>query len=575
MELSSSLTDEELVEKFKDFNTKYSNPLTTMTLESDEQTKLWSLLMERLADSNKNQFHRVLLNTLKILSRNQVLVEKCLKKETLELLLSRAGIDANEHDNSIRNDTKHRNIEVILESLCCLSNIYLHCRTLEVTRSLEEKIISGIIGQSKRYRKVAMPLSVISFDMRLLNIITNPLKCRLYLDHDGIILLTEVLSICVDEARERNLEEKKEAATNLASRSSSERTPGLVSLNEEEVTCMNNLMVAFSYCLHGADFEEKHLDEKSATSLIDVCRLLHLMFSYEKESLDLRMFMNRIAIQLLAVFPQGQLSSALFPATNNEVMVDRKFEQTEHEGVSMNVPHVILEYFVYTFKAFKHGKSSIGSLDENIGPALKVLNYFASGHRHVRKYLRKIILPPLSNLNQRPEMESSVKGYLCSLFTCPEEGVSVMSANFLFILCKENRNRFVKHVGYGNAAGLLARRGLMGGGFSADANQYSDDEDSDTEEYRENVDLVNPISGCVDPIAPSPFVGMSEEQKEYEAMKLVNAIDRLQNLGMIKPAKLGADGKPEPINHVTELVDDKDLKKDNVEPRQNSDSENR
>ena len=38
MELSSSLTDEELVEKFKDFNTKYSNPLTTMTLESDEQT---------------------------------------------------------------------------------------------------------------------------------------------------------------------------------------------------------------------------------------------------------------------------------------------------------------------------------------------------------------------------------------------------------------------------------------------------------------------------------------------------------------------------------------------------------
>lgn len=41
--------------------------------------------------------------------------------------------------------------------------------------------------------------------------------------------------------------------------------------------------------------------------------------------------------------------------------------------------------------------------------------------------------------------------------------------------------RFVKYTGYGNAAGLLAKRGLMGGGRGADYS--SESEDSETEEY--------------------------------------------------------------------------------------------
>lgn len=43
--------------------------------------------------------------------------------------------------------------------------------------------------------------------------------------------------------------------------------------------------------------------------------------------------------------------------------------------------------------------------------------------------------------------------------------------------------RFVKYTGYGNAAGLLAARGLMAGGRPP--GQYSEDEDTDTDEYKE------------------------------------------------------------------------------------------
>lgn len=44
-------------------------------------------------------------------------------------------------------------------------------------------------------------------------------------------------------------------------------------------------------------------------------------------------------------------------------------------------------------------------------------------------------------------------------------------------------SRFIKYTGYGNAAGLLVTRGLLAGGRGSAF--YSDDEDSDTEEYRE------------------------------------------------------------------------------------------
>ncbi|XP_064169066.1 synembryn-A-like isoform X1 [Anguilla rostrata] len=128
------------------------------------------------------------------------------------------------------------------------------------------------------------------------------------------------------------------------------------------------------------------------------------------------------------------------------------------------------------------------------------------------------------------------------------------AAEFLFVLCKESVSRFIKYTGYGNAAGLLAARGLMRGG--RDPGLYSEDDDSDTEEYREakhqgtrlsfcpSVPLsINPVTGRVEDEQPNPMEGMTEEQKEYEAMKLVNMFDKLSRDHVIQPMKLGADGK--------------------------------
>ena len=44
-------------------------------------------------------------------------------------------------------------------------------------------------------------------------------------------------------------------------------------------------------------------------------------------------------------------------------------------------------------------------------------------------------------------------------------------------------SRFVKYTGYGNAAGLLAQRGLMCGGRGGTGIYSSESDESDTEEY--------------------------------------------------------------------------------------------
>ena len=46
---------------------------------------------------------------------------------------------------------------------------------------------------------------------------------------------------------------------------------------------------------------------------------------------------------------------------------------------------------------------------------------------------------------------------------------------------------------------------------------------------------------------------MSEEQKEYEAMKLVELMHQLQKCGVIQPAVPGDDGKPVAATSLLEM----------------------
>ena len=261
-------------------------------------------------------------------------------------------------------------------------------------------------------------------------------------------------------------------------------------------------------------------------------------------------FYFRNCINLLANIPLKCTDPLLSPL--DDILMSSSFHREDYNGQCMNSTRIMMDFLVARSTGTQAG------LRESLTPVLTVLIKLAGHHRSVRKFLRNAILPPLdrNDLDRRPEDCNSAKGSLCKLLTSPLDDVAYTVAMFLFILCKESVTRMVKHTGYGNAAGLLARQGLMLGGKGAGADDYSsseDDTDSETEEYAENAHKVNPVVGCVEPERPSPFEGMSEEQKEYEALKLVNLIDSLQKEGMIKPALPGPDGKPVEIDHILQL----------------------
>lgn len=71
-------------------------------------------------------------------------------------------------------------------------------------------------------------------------------------------------------------------------------------------------------------------------------------------------------------------------------------------------------------------------------------------------------MPPLKDLDKRPEESDTLRGHLCKLLTTPITQIRDLVAELLFVLCKCNVSRMIKYTGYGNAAGLLARRGLLG-----------------------------------------------------------------------------------------------------------------
>ena len=235
-------------------------------------------------------------------------------------------------------------------------------------------------------------------------------------------------------------------------------------------------------------------------------------------------------------------------------------------------------------KDFKFSNMSIDSID-HLYPVLMLLSLMCKKNKRIHSFVHLKVLPPLikQDLMNLPQNGLSIRNRLCRLMTDPNLQLKRLSAQFVFILCKESVNKLVKYTGFGNAAGLLAEAGLMLSGHGDLGAYSSDSNDSETEDYKKYEKEINPITGRIEIDESSEsndetdsknnesksclikssmfkkakkrdiFKGMTEEQKEYEAMKLVEAFDRLTKIGAVKPATIGNDGKPIEISHVLQL----------------------
>lgn len=237
-----------------------------------------------------------------------------------------------------------------------------------------------------------------------------------------------------------------------------------------------------------------------------------------------------------------------------------------YEGKSMTSIQAMLEFLTENLNLYVDRKQSADILY----PGLMLFSVICKSNRTIRRYLRSQILPPLTkaDLVSLPQHGKSVRNLLVKVMTDPNMQLKRLCAQFLFILCKESVGRLIKYTGYGNAAGLLAEAGLMLSSHGDKGAYSSDSDNSDSEEYSRLERDINPITGQaeVDDVEEALkkkkrdiFEGMTEEQKEYEAVQLANAIDKLSRMGHgIKPATIGPDGRPVEMEHILQLQDKKD-----------------
>lgn len=383
------------------------------------------------------------------------------------------------------------------------------------------------------------------FDMKLLFIITglNPnVRTKLRDDFHGLTYLVETLDlIMLDHKSESYLPDKQ------------------IDLLCEILKVLFNITVRTDTSV-ATEEEEEIQFRRLAVVLHDL--LLCRSFNREKQA---ELCSN--TVNLLTNVPAACYSEL----ANNAHAGDEQKGAKVFEGMDMTAVDVLLNFLR---SRLENKSQKITVQQDLLSPILVVLVNCVRCNSTLRRYLRTEILPPLKDVNQRPEVGNELKNHLCRLLTSPATQIRDLSAELLFVICKENGKNFVgmpatnyietfllffavsrmtKYTGYGNAAGMFANRGLLGGHGTPSCDYSSESEDSDTEEYKSMQHGINPVLGCYEPPRPNPFEGMTEEQKEYEAMQMVNLMDKLNRQGIVQPCRIGEDGRPEAVGHIVEL----------------------
>lgn len=341
-----------------------------------------------------------------------------------------------------------------------------------------------------------------------------------------------------------------------------------IGIDTENFTILTKELERLSYKNNSP--KKKLTDEE--VSLI--CEILKLSFNgtcnLNKKSTDINESTKRFSIILRDLLlvknsPETLISNVInawttMPFISYAVLIECCSTDAEKrvsfQDKDLTAIQVVLDFLRVRLDRCKTNENV--SIRDEVSPVMMSLVQFCRHQRFVRKYCRSVILPPMTTeVLKLPEEGNSLRNHLCRLLTHVCMEVCKLSTELLFVMCKERVSRFVKYTGYGNAAGKLAESGLLIPTNVKSENYSSESEDSDTEEYEQLKGDINPVTGRVE--EPKEEVQMSDEQKEYEAMKLVDEIDKLMRRGIITPSVIGEDGRPQPAQHVSQLLDNIDV----------------
>ncbi|KAF7636495.1 hypothetical protein Mgra_00004085 [Meloidogyne graminicola] len=292
-----------------------------------------------------------------------------------------------------------------------------------------------------------------------------------------------------------------------------------------------------------------HQQQQHSNTIFQLCASECLII-LQNSFLDIEIKQN--AINLMATIPNNLLS--LCPKVEDSSIDNKNI----FEGYDIRFLDILLKILEEHIDQYE--KINAPAFSEHLAMFLRMLTTLCADHKVARRFCRLKVIPPLmaEDVKQRPDVGSSFRNKLVRLISSIG-ALSNASSDFLFVLCKRSVGRLIKYTGFGHAAGLLADRGMLGSALTP--KHPSDSEDSETEDYKKVENEVNPVTGYIPPPGQleefrRQFESMSDEQKEHEAMKLVNAMDKLMDQGIIAPGMVGEDGHVRQVKHVAELIKD-------------------
>lgn len=495
---------------------------------------MWKAVFNILNDDNLQEQHILCLNTVRILSRDESSLMKnnivddigcLLKMAHLTMSSSLVGEPSQEQESprsvSSLDMLGDFYMERVVEALKCLCNLVF--QNAEIRRDCVRQNVADQIFHrlSSNYH---IPEKIELFDMKLLFLITaleTSVRSRVLFELNGLTYMTELM----DEKLRNN---KQFSDGQL-----------------EVIIEMLKVMFNITSCADKSPSE----NEIQSLHLTSVIRDLLLRFGAMKTDRERQVVSH--SIDLLTNISSSCLSELMLKCDGPSASTEncRIFENRNVTALD-----IILNFLLHALDDLENNTSTNKEL---VQPVLTILVKCVCSNSTMRHYVRSVVLPPLKEVYKRPEEGTELRNYLCRLLMNPNMVVRNLAYELLLVCCKKNPSRLIKHFGYGNMAGLFANAGLLDC-RKPDTSEYSSDsEDSDTEEYKRIKHSVNPVLGCVMPQPTNnPLDGMSEEQKEYEAEKLAQLVDKLHRGGIIQPCRINEEGKPVPVDHILQLQEE-------------------
>ncbi len=527
MEVTKDLQCDDIsgMDKLIEFNRKHIQAFELPGLTREDKFFLVHHALGGLQTENPSATYISCLQTIRILSREKGDLDLITTEDALLTLLKHAGLEPGvDLDTLSVAAAQCSSYTTVVEAQKCLCNIIFNSPVAQKACSTNG-CVNGIIQRLKTYKDPELPHEVKFYDMRMLFLVTalvRDIRLQLFQDLHGFTYLIEVLDLILreEEDKHRPLEDFD------------------VDLSAEILKILFNITEAL---------DRNNLDEEDEAHFLRLVSILHDLLLCETVSKEKKEILQSHTVNLLTNMPRESYEELLTPMTE-EAAGGMENKDIEYDGKNMQAILTLLEFLD------KRLSVPVQSMKESLTPILLCFGEMCRGNRAIRKFCRVKILPFMRDeVRSLPEEGDTVRNRLCRLLTHPLTEVKDLAADFLFVLCKESVPRFVKYTGYGNAAGLLAQRGLMCGGRGAVYS--SESEDSETEEYCGLKDRINPITGRWEEARTNPMDCMTEEQKEMEAAKLMNDLDQLTRMGVIQPTCVGEDGKPHPVDSVLELAE--------------------